>query len=276
MPVIFLCFSAFTNINTGFSASEVFASVTTKKLHEPEPYGMAYIPSGSFVLNRTDGTTTKSFKVSIEAFWMYQTEVSIKDYSEYTESVRADSVNQVYEAALPDKSKAPVEDYFSNKKYIEYPVVGISFQQATDFCKWKTRIENQKLKAKGKPPVQNYRIPTEVEWVYSSFGGMDPNKIKLPAINGLVRPSKSVPNEWGLYNMFDNVSEWTYTSFDPEKYLTDLQTNPLKSSTKIIVVGNNYKKSAAKDKLILNGADSYDYVGFRYVRSYMGPKYGKQ
>ena len=75
--------------------------------------------------------------------------------------------------------------------------------------------------------------------------------------------------------MSGNVSEWTNTSFDPEKYMTILQNPPNSQVDKIIARGNNYKNSAVNDKLILNGADSYDYVGFRYVRSYLGQKYGK-
>lgn len=271
IPVIILCFSAFTNVNTRFSATG-----TSKKLHEPEPYGMAFIPSGSFVLKRTDGTNTKSFNVTIEAFWMSQTELSVKEYFEYTESVKMDSVKQVYEKALPDKSKIPFADYYSNEKYSEFPVLGISLQQAIDFCNWKTRIENQKLKNKGKPPVLDFRIPTEVEWVYSSFGGMSPDKIKKPEIKGMVKPSKSEPNEWGLYNMFDNASEWTYTSFDPENYITEFQNYPLTSINNIIVEGNNYKNSMVNDKAVLNGTESYDYVGFRYVRTYLGSNYGKK
>jgi formylglycine-generating enzyme required for sulfatase activity len=271
IPVIILCFSAFTNVNTRFSATG-----TSKKLREPEPYRMAFIPSGSFVLKRTDGTNTKSFNVTIDAFWMSQTEVSVKEYFEYTESVKMDSVKQVYEKALPDKSKIPFADYYSNEKYSEFPVLGISLQQAIDFCNWKTRIENQKLKNKGKPPVLDFRIPTEVEWVYSSFGGMSPDKIKKPEIKGMVKPSKSEPNEWGLYNMFDNASEWTYTSFDPENYITKFQNYPLTSINNIIVEGNNYKNSMVNDKAVLNGTESYDYVGFRYVRTYLGSNYGKK
>lgn len=138
-----------------------------------------------------------------------------------------------------------------------------------------TRIENQKLKNKGKPPVQDYRIPSEVEWVYASFGGKKQNETEIPKNTGLVKVSGNKPSDWGLYNMSSNVSEWTYTSFDPEKYLMVLQNSPASHADNIIVRGNNYKNSLINDKLVLNGDDTYDYVGFRYVRSYLGQKYGK-
>jgi formylglycine-generating enzyme required for sulfatase activity len=249
--------------------------VNSAKLWEPEPNGMAYIPAGSFVLKRTDGTTTKDFTVTIDPFWMNQVEVSVKQYFKYVESVKKDSVKQFYETVMPNIDKAPYKDYFLNKKYTDFPVVGVSFQQAVNYCKWLTRVENQKLKSKGKPPVQNYRLPSEVEWVYASFGGISPDKITIPKVTDLSKTSANPPNEWGLYNMFGNVSEWTYTLFDPDKYLLVLQNSPTTRVDQMIVRGNNYKNSLNSGKLILNGADSYDYVGFRYVRSYLGAKYGK-
>jgi formylglycine-generating enzyme required for sulfatase activity len=275
LPVIILSLLAFSNANIRLSKQEFTESLNSAKLWEPEPNGMAYIPAGSFVLKRTDGTKTKEFKVTVDPFWMNQAEVSVKEYFQYTESVKRDSVKQFYETALPDYNKAPFKDYFSNKKYSDFPIVGISLQQAQNFCKWKTRSENQKLKAKGKPPVLDYRIPTEVEWVYASTGGKNPGEVMIPKTTELSKISENKPNDWGLYNMSGNVSEWTNTSFDPGKYMAVLQNDPEGLSDKIVVKGNNYKNSVTDDKIILNSADSYDYVGFRYVRTYLGQKYGK-
>jgi formylglycine-generating enzyme required for sulfatase activity len=206
---------------------------------------------------------------------MNQTEVSVKQYFDYLKSVKKDSSAQFYQAALPDVAKAPLKDYFSNKKYADFPVVGVTFKQAMNYCKWLTTIENQKLKSKGKPPVQNYRIPSEVEWVYASFGGKVTSGASIPKTAELSKVSANKPNDWGLYNMSSNVSEWTYTSFDPGKYMLLVQNPPASDFDKIIVRGYNFKESLVNDKLILNGSYSYDYVGFRYVRSYLGPKYGK-
>jgi hypothetical protein len=56
--------------------------VNSAKLWEPEPNGMRYIQAGSFVFNRTDGSRTKDFEVTIEPFWMNQAEVSVKQHFE--------------------------------------------------------------------------------------------------------------------------------------------------------------------------------------------------
>ena len=275
IPVIMLSLLAFSNANIKLSTREFTEMVNSTKLWEPEPKEMYFIPAGSFVLKRTDGSKTKDFEVTIDAFWMKYGEVSNKEYFEYIKSVQKDSLKEFYESALPDPVKAPFKDYFSDKKYSDFPVVGISLQQAVDFCKWKTRFENQKLLSKGKPPVQNYRIPSEVEWVYASFGGVKPEEIGKPKISGLSKISSNKQNEWGLYNMFDNVSEWTCTAFDPETYLSKLSNYSGTGIDKIVVRGNNYKNSVVDEKIILDGTNSFDYVGFRYVRSYLGQKYGK-
>jgi beta-lactamase regulating signal transducer with metallopeptidase domain len=274
LPIIIFGLLAFSNANIKLSSQEFTEIVNAAKLWEPEPNGMCYIPAGSFILKRTDGSTTKDFDVTIDPFWMNQVEVNVKQYFVYLESVKKDSVKQFYDNALPNIDKAPYKDYFSNKKYSDFPVVGVSLQQAMNYCKWLTRIENQKLKSKGKPPVYDYRIPSEVEWVYASFGGKNPGDAAIPISLQLTKVSSNKPNGWGLYNMLNNVSEWTYTAFDPGKYLMILQNPPASPVDKIIVRGNNFKNSVINDKLILNGADSYDYVGFRYVRSYLGKKYG--
>jgi len=274
LPVVVFCLLAFSNSNTRLAKQEFASIIVSNKLWEPEPKGMCFIPAGSFILKRTDGSTTKEFQVTIDAFWMNQTEVTVNQYLAYLESVRRDSVLKIYEAALPDKDKMPFVDYLSDKKYSDFPVVGVNLQQARDFCKWMTNTENRKLKSKGKPPVLDFRIPSEVEWVYASFGSKNPVEIPVPEHTGLSKVSVNKPNDWGLYNMNSNVSEWTNTSFDPESYLIVLQTTPGPEAGSVIARGENYKTGLVNDKLILYSTYSYDYVGFRYVRTYLGKNYG--
>ena len=268
LPVTVLGILAFSNTDVNFPTVNNSAAE-----NEKPPLGMVYVPSGSFTLIRTDGNATREFDVTVKPFWMKETEVKVEEYDEYLASVKQDSAKRVYEAALPDPGKAPYKDYFTNQEYKKYPVVGVSLVQARDFCKWKTRKENLKLKSKGQASVADYRMPDEVEWIYASFGGKNPDEIVRPAKTGLAeikRSSDNVFNGFGLLHMFGNVSEWTNTCYDPVGYMTDFQKDAVENLDNIIVRGENYKRELVSDKLVLDGNASYDYVGFRYVRSYLG------
>lgn len=279
-PIVLLSLISFTNRDLDGQIENLTKSESSEKLMEPEPSDMVFVPLGSFVLKRTNGTETKELNISTDAFWMKETEVSVKEYNEYLKSLKENASKEDYDSALPDYSKAPFKDYFTSKKYLNFPVVGISFVQANNFCKWKTDTENAKLKKDGLPPVDSYRLPTEIEWIYASFGMESPDKLsKNVKKDYLEETKKSEPNNLGLYNMFDNVSEWTDSPFNETTYLEDIQTssftNPNMPIEKIIVKGDNFKNATETEKVILNGNLSYEYVGFRYIRTYLGRNYGK-
>ena len=56
-----------------------------------------------------------------------------------------------------------LRNYFSNPAYNDYPVVGVTWEQANAFCAWRT---DYLLKGLGPEAryVQRYRLPTEAEW----------------------------------------------------------------------------------------------------------------
>ncbi len=271
LPIIAIGLFAFSNAKLNLDEK----TNNNDYYHESPPYGMLYIPQGSFTLKRSDGKTTKELNVKVDPFWMKETEVRVEEYSCYLESLRKDSTKQVYKAALPNFDNAPYKGYFVKDEYKSYPMVGVSLLQAQNYCRWKTRKENQELKREGKHIIADYRIPTEAEWVFASFGGLKPDEIIKPENPGLIeirrgRSIKKDLNDFGLIYMFSNISEWTNTAFEAKEYLNKVQIYPDKNPENIVVRGDNFKKELINDKLILNGNNSYEYVGFRYVRSYLG------
>jgi formylglycine-generating enzyme len=73
---------------------------------EPSPYGMAYIQRGSYVIGPSDdeiwsdGTTSK--QVSVEAFWMDDTEITNNEYRQFVYWVRDSIARQLLGESNPD------------------------------------------------------------------------------------------------------------------------------------------------------------------------------
>jgi gliding motility-associated lipoprotein GldJ len=127
------------------------------------PPGMVFIPGGSFVM----GSTQESLVLdpdnlpkyaSVSGFYMDQTEVTNVAYCEYIAwmaRVFSQSNPSTYTAALPDTTvwrnslsfnDPHTTDYLRHPSFKNYPVVGVSWNQANQFCEWRTdRVNEQRL-----------------------------------------------------------------------------------------------------------------------------------
>jgi len=201
-----------------------------------------------------------------------------------------------------------LHNYYSHPAYNTHPVVGVSWEQAVAFCHWRTTYLNQAISARGQKALE-YRLPTEAEWEYAARGKQKVGKYpwksdKTDAERGCYyanfKPSKGgytndghiitskvatyPANEYGLFDMAGNVSEWTSSTWSASAYedVNDLnpsiQDNAAKTDVYInkrkVVRGGSWKDAA---RFIQVSARSYEYqnedrsfVGFRCVRSLIG------
>ena len=193
-------------------------------------------------------------------------------------------------------------DYFSHPAYQDYPVVGISWSQAVAFCNWRTHYKNSYQKQKGKPLVNNFRLPTEAEWEYAARGGIPsgtypwgspyllndrgcflanfkPLRGDYSADQAMytVEAKSYLPNDFNLYNMAGNVAEWTESSYDAGAYEYVSSLNPnmsLNEESRKVVRGGSWKDVAyflrvsSRDYEYQDTARSY--IGFRTVQDYLG------
>jgi len=195
--------------------------------------------------------------------------------------------------------------YFSHPGFSNYPVVGVTWEQAQAFCQWRTKLYN----SINTVAAQDYRLPTEAEWEYAARGG---RKLALyPWGGNYIRDNKGCymanfkpmrgsytddmgattmkvasfpPNDFGLYDMAGNVAEWTSTAYNDGSTTLVSDMNPsfqynAKTEDSDLLKRKVVKGGSWKDiaYYLQCGVKTYEYqnesrpyIGFRCVRSYNG------
>ena len=204
--------------------------------------------------------------------------------------------------------------YFSHAGYNNYPVVGVSWEQANAFSNWRTDFLRRSLGKEG-VYVEPYRLPTEAEWEYAARAGNSESSYPWeetlpydergcfyanfkPMDGDFVRDGHVItspvgtfsPNDFGLYDMAGNVSEWTSTAYtesisqltsdlNPEYRYDAAVEDPYKMKRKI-VRGGSWKDVSRNLRSDLRmweyQNEQRSYIGFRNVRSQIGFARGTQ
>lgn len=122
---------------------------------------LVLIEGGTFTMGRIDQDVMFDWnnsprRVTVSSFYMDETEVTNVDYREYLYWLRRvyKDYPEVARRALPDTlvwrsplayNDAYVENYFRHPSYNSYPVVGVSWLQANDYCLWRTDRVNEQI-----------------------------------------------------------------------------------------------------------------------------------
>jgi len=194
--------------------------------------------------------------------------------------------------------------YYAHPSFGNYPVVGINWKQAVAFCHWRSHYLNSYLEKTKKAVESDFRLPTEAEWEYAARGGrtqsmfpwgnyylrnkkgcllanFKPGRGNYAEDGGFytVRADAYWPNDFGLYNMAGNVSEWTSSYFyegaynfqhdmNPDIRYNALDTDPPRMKRKV-VRGGSWKdvgfflQTSTRQYEYQDTAKSY--IGFRCV-----------
>ncbi|MDG1426355.1 MAG: gliding motility lipoprotein GldJ [Flavobacteriales bacterium] len=124
--------------------------------------GLLFIEGGSYTMGRVEQDIMYEWdniprKQTVASFYLDETEVTNADYMEYVfwiNRMYGQSYPEVYKKALPDTlvwrdklgyNEPYVDGYLRHPAFRNYPVVGVSWQQATDYCAWRSDRVNERI-----------------------------------------------------------------------------------------------------------------------------------
>ncbi len=149
--------------NTGWTYNDPNGSgfrVSKEKEQATGP-GLVFVQGGTFTMGATEEDVMRDWnniprRVTVASFYMDETEVANVHYREYLFWLnRVFQDTAITNKALPDTlvwrselayNEPYVEYYFRHPSYNYYPVVGVNWKQAYDYCLWRTdRVNENKL-----------------------------------------------------------------------------------------------------------------------------------
>ncbi|MYE88704.1 formylglycine-generating enzyme family protein [Candidatus Poribacteria bacterium] len=221
----------------------IWCVLATVALDGPTPEGMVLIPAGEFQMGSNDSEAEESEKpvhtVYLDAFYMDVYEVTNAEYKKFID-------------ANPQWGKDRIPDDYHFGNYLkhwdgdnypsgrgEHPVVHVSWYGAMAYSQWVGK-----------------RLPTEAEWEKAARGGLVAQKYpwgdsidSSKANYGKTWYAKRVPttavgsyapNDYGLYDMAGNASEWCLDAYNADFYKDSPLRNPIAGVESIEQIMNDF------------------------------------
>lgn len=261
----------------------------------PDPNEVVWISKDTAYINDEGKIISETINRPLSGPWDFLNTYIVNIYPDTTCWVNdfPNADNEVY-----------MRNYFSSPAYNDYPVVGVTWEQANAFCAWRTEYLLRGLGPAARF-VQRYRLPTEAEWEYAArgkdgnefpwenddvasgkgcfFANFKPDDGNYTKDGNLITSKVGIysSNTNGLYDMAGNVAEWTSTIYteagvdamndvNPQLKYNAAKEDPYRLKKKSVRGGSwkdpeSYIRSAWRSSEFQNQPRSY--IGFRCVRS---------
>jgi formylglycine-generating enzyme len=181
---------------------------------------LALIPGGWFSMGADEGQDNERpvHRVWVDEFCLAECQVTNHEYARFLQATGIEP---------PPLWNDP------NFSHSDQPVVAVSWFEAVRYCEWRSEATGQK-----------YRLPTEAEWERAARGGKeselfpwgsDPPQLLTNYSerwrNGPELVAQYPPNDFGLFDICENVHEWCSDWFQADYYGVSPERNPLGPQT---------------------------------------------
>ncbi len=149
---------------TGWKPNEKDGWFFSGKQQKPKAWpGMVYVEGGTFTMGLVEDNVMHDWnntprRMQVSSFFIGDTEITNSEYREYTTWLKFvfpssdPSFKHIYSGSLPDtlvwnnklSRNDYAETYFRSPEFDYYPVVGVSWLQATKYCDWLTERANER------------------------------------------------------------------------------------------------------------------------------------
>jgi formylglycine-generating enzyme required for sulfatase activity len=176
------------------------------------------IPAGEFLRGSEEGQEIErpTHLVWVDAFEMAIFQVRRRDFALFMEAT-----------GHPEPPQWSDSDFNSP----DMPVVCVNWLEATKYCRWFSEVTGHK-----------YRLPTEAEWERAARGGREgqlyPWGDEAPElrpeyitrwggeVRGPLPVGRGSANDFGIFDLCENVHEWCADWFQPDYYRVSPSRNP--------------------------------------------------